>query len=57
MKKRNYYPQGYLGKIAYHAAQKNVEGIVYFTRKQIESYGPLSKEDVDIIQRLKLNLV
>tara|TARA_R110001632_G_C11163365_1_gene398796 strand:+ start:136 stop:309 length:174 start_codon:yes stop_codon:yes gene_type:complete len=57
MKKRNYYPQGYLGKIAYHAAQGNVDGIAYFTGKQIKSYGPLTKEDVDIIQRLKLNLV
>ena len=52
MSKRNYYPQGYLGKIAYHAIKGNVDKVVYFTQRHIEAYGPMTVEDLKITNRL-----
>ena len=35
------YEHGYLPKIAYHMAIGNNDGVEYFTRKQIETYGQI----------------
>lgn len=46
MAKRD-YPNGYLPKIAYHSYNGNIEKLEYFTRRQIEKYGPLTPEQLE----------
>lgn len=54
MRKRNnnYYPQGYLGKIAYHIVQGNLDKVQYFVNRQTQTYGAITREDDQIISRL-----
>jgi hypothetical protein len=48
----NYYPQGYLGKIAYHAANSNTKKILYFVKRHKEVYGDFSKQDIQVLEQL-----
>lgn len=52
----NYYPQGYLAKIAYHLAQGNISKYKYFLQRQREMYGELTPEDIQVIRRLSIDL-
>ena len=56
MSKRNYYPQGYLGKIAYHAIKGNTDKVMYFTNRHVDTYGPMTTEDLKITKRLMKDL-
>lgn len=48
------YPDGYLPKIAYHMAQGNAEKVQYFADRQVQQYGPITSENLDVIlQHLK----
>jgi len=42
MRKTNYYPQGYLGKIAYHMVKGNFDKVQYFAKRQVQTYGDIS---------------
>ncbi len=52
----NYYPQGYLGKIAYHMVQGNFDKVQYFAKRQVQTYGDISVEDDRMINRLVIDL-
>lgn len=52
MKNGNYYPQGYLGKIAYHMFKGNFDKVQYFAKRQVDVYGDISEEDNRMIHRL-----
>jgi len=56
MRKTNYYPQGYLGKIAYHMVRGNFDKVQYFAQRQVQTYGDISEEDDRIINRLVIDL-
>jgi len=56
MSREKRYPNGYLGKIAYHALQGNVDKVVYFTNRHVETYGPMTTEDLKITKRLMKDL-
>lgn len=51
----NYYPQGYLGKIAYHMFKGNFDKVQYFAKRQVQVYGDISEEDDRIINKLVLD--
>ena len=51
----NRYPQGYLGKIAYHMFKGNFDKVQYFAKRQVQTYGDISEEDDRIINRLVLD--
>ena len=42
----NRYPQGYLGKIAYHIACRNYDKVEYFALRQRETYGEILPQDL-----------
>ena len=46
--KRN-YANGYLPKIAYHMVCNNQESAQYFFERQVETYGPITPEDMTFI--------
>ena len=52
MSREKRYPNGYLGKIAYHALKGNVDKVVYFTERHTEIYGPMSMKDVETTKKL-----
>jgi hypothetical protein len=52
----NYYPQGYLGKIAYHMFKGNFAEVQYFSKRQVQTYGDISEEDDRMINRLVIDL-
>ena len=45
----NRYPQGYLGKIAYHMFKGNFDKVQYFAKRQVQTYGDISEDDDRII--------
>lgn len=45
------HPNGYLPKIAYHMAQGNHAKVQYFADRQIETYGPLTSENMALIHK------
>jgi len=51
----NFYPQGYLGKIAYHMFKGNFDKVQYFAKRQVQTYGDISEDDDRIINRLVLD--
>jgi len=51
----NYYPQGYLGKIAYHMFKGNFDKVQYFAKRQVQTYGDISEEDDRMINRLVID--
>ena len=46
MKNRRNYADGYLPKIAYHLFKLNEESVQYFTKRQVDTYGELTEEDM-----------
>ncbi len=56
MSREKRYPNGYLGKIAYHALQGNTDKVIYFTNRHVETYGPMTTEDLKITKRLMKDL-
>ena len=46
--KRNYI-NGYLPKIAYHMVRNNQNSVQYFFECQVESYGPITPENMTFI--------
>ncbi len=46
------HPNGYLPKIAYHMAQGNAEKVQYFADRQVQQYGPITSENLDVIQKI-----
>ena len=53
----NNYPQGYLGKIAYHMFKGNFEEVQFFTKRQIQVYGDITQEDDQIIHQLVMTFI
>jgi len=51
----NYYPQGYLGKIAYHMFKGNFDEVQYFSKRQVQVYGDITEEDDRIINQLVID--
>ena len=52
--KNQKYPDGYLPKISYHIAQGSAEKVQYFLDRQVQQYGPITSENLDVIlQHLK----
>jgi len=45
MRNRRNYADGYLPKIAYHLFKLNEEKVQYFTKRQVDTYGELTKKD------------
>lgn len=41
------YKHGFLPKIAYHMAANNPEKVSYFTKRQVQVYGPITSEDLE----------
>lgn len=56
MPREKRYPNGYLGKIAYHAIKGNVDKVIYFTERHTKMYGPMTTEDLKITKRLMKDL-
>lgn len=52
----NRYPQGYLGKIAYHMFKGNFDKVQYFAKRQVQTYGDISEEDDRTINQLVIRL-
>ena len=52
----NRYPQGYLGKIAYHMFKGNFDKVQYFAKRQVQTYGDISEEDDRVINQLVIGL-
>ena len=46
MSKQNRYPNGYLPKIAFHMASGNNDKVEYFVNRQIETYGPITPQQM-----------
>jgi hypothetical protein len=44
MSKARKYPNGYLPKIAYHAAKGNIDSMLHFVKQQTRLYGPITDE-------------
>ena len=51
----NRYPQGYLGKIAYHMFKGNFDKVQYFAKRQVQTYGDISEEDDRMINQLVID--
>lgn len=46
--------KNYFSKIAYHSFMGNLSKVVYFTEKQIETYGPITPLDqMEISSRIR----
>jgi len=45
MRNRRNYADGYLPKIAYHLFKLNEEKVQHFTKRQVDTYGELTKKD------------
>ena len=52
----NRYPQGYLGKIAYHMFKGSFDKVQYFAKRQVQTYGDISEEDDRTINQLVVDL-
>ena len=46
MSKRKKYVDGYLPKIAYHLFKLNEDKVKYFTKRQVDTYGELTENDM-----------
>ena len=51
----NRYPQGYLGKIAYHMFKGNFDKVQYFAQRHVLIYGDISEEDDRMINQLVID--
>ena len=46
MRNRRNYADGYLPKIAYHLFKLNEDKVKYFTKRQVDTYGELTENDM-----------
>ena len=46
MRNRRNYADGYLPKIAYHLFKLNEDQVKYFTKRQVDTYGELTHDDM-----------